>query len=197
MAKLWEKKETIIDNIENNVDTNELPNKEINSIEDQNATMQSVLKELQSIRSNYDKVLEENTSLKYSLEKVILWQPISLQKKTYDWPKTYRMKLWWWIPVLSYKTWKKKENKELVFEEKHVDWTIEYVSNQILILTLASKDKNGNNVEEKADVIDFWKNFKYSDGYEAEVVSDWKTVKWYYINTEDFWKIFINSNCIN
>ncbi len=138
---------------------------------------------MQAILDRLDKLEKENEELKkWQMNVFTAW------KERYDWPRAYCYKMWWWVPVLAFQSYKKDKTKDLVFKNQFWVWE----SNHYLKLTLA--DESVVDVE----VNEFNKNRTLSDKIIAEKRTDnkWNLV-WYAFNTEEYWEIIVSPNLIN
>lgn len=109
-------------------------------------------------------------------------------KERYEWPRAYCYKMWWWVPVLSFKPFLKDPTKDLVYKDQFWQWK----SNHYLRIKLA------NGKEEEVEVNDFNKFRTLSDKIIAENRTDNKgNLLWFAFNTEEYWEIIVEPNMIN
>lgn len=139
--------------------------------------------EMQAILDRLDKLEKENAELKkWQMNVFTQW------KEKYDWPRAYCYKLWWWVPVLSFKPFLKDPTKDLVYKDQFWQWK----SNHYLKLTLA------NGKEEEVEVNDFNKFRTLSEKVIAEKRTDNKwNLQWFAFETEEWWEIIVEPNIIN
>lgn len=138
---------------------------------------------MSEILDRLDKLEKENAELKKGQMNVFTqW------KEKYDWPRAFCYKMWWWVPVLSYKPFKKDPTKDLVYKDQFWQWS----SNHYLKLHLA--DDNEVDVE----VNEFNKNRTLSDKIIAEKRTDNKgNLLGFAFPTEEWWEIIVEPNMIN
>lgn len=138
---------------------------------------------LDSILQRMDKLEAENEELKKGQMNVFTeW------KKFYEWPRKFCYKMWGWVPVLSYKSFRKDLTKDLVYQNQYGAW----VSNHYLKLTLA----NDKSVE--VEVNEFNKHYTLSEKMFAEKATDNRgNVLGYEFDTEEWWKIIVATNMLN
>ena len=149
--------------------------------------------QLQSILDRLETLEKENKELKDSKENMIKkW------KERVSWQIKASYKMWGWVPVLSYITYKKDTTKPLLYKNSNG----EYISNHYLELSCADWKKY------KVEVNEFWAWFTRSEKQEvydergqAIMLEKWKLV-WgepslYMFKTKDYWDIFILPNLIN
>ena len=145
---------------------------------------------LKAILDRLDRLERENDELKRDNEEIkkgkmnvfVSWREV------YSWPREYSYKLWWGVPVLSYKSFKKDPTKDLMYKDKFGQWT----SNHYLKLTLA------NEKEVDVEVNEFNRDFERSEKMLAEKCTDnrWNLLG-YEFDTNDWWKIIVAENMIN
>lgn len=138
---------------------------------DQSQLMQT----LQSMQEEINRLKEEKEN------------PHAQAKKRYEWPRHYSYKMWWGVPVLSYKTVKKDESRDLTYKNQH--WVM--VNNHYLQLELAKWDPV------TVDVNDFNTGFTRSEKLPCEVKSDWSNVTGYTFKTKQFWEFTVLPQMIN
>lgn len=142
--------------------------------------------EMRRIYERLDRLEKENDELKRNQEGVanvfVDW------KKFYEWPRKFSYKLWWWRPVLSYKSFKKDPTKDLVYKDKFWQRT----SNHYLKLQLLWDE------EVEVEVNEFNKYYVNSEKMFAEKCTDnrWHLL-WYEFDTEEFGKFIVAENIIN
>lgn len=107
-------------------------------------------------------------------------------REIYAWPWEYKYKLYWEIPVLSFKS--KKIDKTKDYHYKNLKW--EYMSNHILEISLA----DGTTVD--VDVIDFNRSITYSNLQQCEVIKDERGTV-YVFNHPQYGSIEVLSSVIN
>ena len=147
-------------------------------------TEQMMLEQMKVMQAQINKLSEEKKN------------PHADEKKIYDWPHKYSFKLYAWVPVLSYKS---------VKENPHMDWNYRnqawhFISNQLLELTLASKDENGQNEVKRVEVNEFNKNHTSSEKMvtdENVVIGNPKNPSGYQFTYGEFWTFIVSSNIIN
>lgn len=138
---------------------------------------------LDSILQRMDKLEAENEELKKGQLNVF-----TEGKKFYDWPRKFSYKMWWGVPVLSYKSFRKDLTKDLVYQNQYGAW----VSNHYLKLTLA----NDKTVE--VEVNEFNKHYTTSEKILAEKATDNRgNVLGYEFDTEEWWKFIVATNLLN
>ena len=135
------------------------------------------------ILDRLDKLEKENAELKKGQMNVFTqW------KERYDWPRAYCYKMWWWVPVLSYESFRKDPTKDLVYKDQFGQW----VSNHYLKLKLADEK------EVDVEVNEFNKNRTLSDKIIAEKRTDNKgNLLGFAFPTEEWWEIIVEPNMIN
>lgn len=139
--------------------------------------------EMKAILERLERLERENNELREGKMNVFVsWREV------YDWPREYSYKLWWGIPVLSYKSFKKDPTKDLMFKDQFWQWK----SNHYLKLTLA------NEKEVEVEVNEFNRDYERSEKMRAEKCTDnrWHLLG-YEFETEDRWKIIVAENMIN
>ena len=147
-------------------------------------------KEMEAIWERLNKLEKENDELKKSNEELRegKMNVYTTWKEVYSWPRKYNYKLWWGIPVLSYKSFKKDPTKDLMYKDQFWQWK----SNHYLKLALA----DGNEVE--VEVNEFNRDYNRSEKLFAEKVTDNRgNVLGFEFDTEDFGKIIVAENMIN
>lgn len=138
---------------------------------------------LQSILERLDTLEKENEELKKGQLNVF-----TEGKKFYEWPRDYSYKMWWGVPVLAYKSFRKDATKDLVYQNQYGAW----VSNHYLELTLANKKK----VE--VEVNEFNKHYTTSEKMRAEKTTDNRgNVLGYEFEVEPRWKFIVATNLLN
>ena len=138
---------------------------------------------LEAILERLDRLEKENDELrKGKMNVFVSWREV------YDWPRKYSYKLWWGIPALSYKSFKKDPTKDLMYKDKFGQRT----SNHYLKIELA------NWKEVEVEVNEFNRDFTRSEKMEAEKCTDnrWNLLG-YEFDTDDWWKIIVAENMIN
>lgn len=112
---------------------------------------------------------------------------LSSKNERYEWPRTYRYRLWWGVPVLSMKSKKKDITKpSMYFTPK---W--EQINNQIAELALA----DGSTID--VDVLEFWQFYEYSEPKVATEKMQPNGIKSYIFNDPTYWEIEVLSSVIN
>ena len=138
---------------------------------------------LQSILQRLDTLEKENEELKKGQLNVF-----TEGKKFYEWPRNYSYKMWWGVPVLAYKSFRKDATKDLVYQNQYGAW----VSNHYLKLTLADKK------EVEVEVNEFNKHYTTSDKMRAEKATDNRgNVLGYEFEVEPRWKFIVATNILN
>lgn len=139
--------------------------------------------EMKAILERLDRLEKENNELREGKMNVFVsW------KEVYDWPREYSYKLWWGIPVLSYKSFKKDPTKDLMYKDQFGQWK----SNHYLRLTLA------NEKEVEVEVNEFNRDYERGEKMRAEKCTDNRgNLLGYEFDTPDWWKIIIAENMIN
>ena len=138
---------------------------------------------LKAILDRLEKLEKENDELKKGKMNVFVsWREV------YDWPREYSYKLWWGVPALSYKSFKKDPTKDLMYKDKFGQRT----SNHYLKIELA------NWKEVEVEVNEFNRDFTRSEKMRAEKCTDnrWNLLG-YEFDTEDWWKFIVSENMIN
>lgn len=97
--------------------------------------------------------------------------PFKKWKEKYEWPRTYSYKLWLWLPVLWYTSYKKDPSYGYTYTNQ-ITWKI--VSNHWMKLDLFD---NWNIIQENVEVNHFNNNFGRSEKTTAQVISDGNSVK--------------------
>jgi len=154
-----------------------------NKVENTEKPTEWMSEAMKAILERLERLEKENEELKKGDINVVLdW------RKIYDWPRAYSYKLWWGVPVLSYKSFKKDPTKDLIFKDQFN----QYKSNHYLKLTLA----DWNEVE--VEVNEFNRDYERSDKMLAEKCTDnrWNLL-WYEFDTPQWWKIIVSENMIN
>lgn len=139
--------------------------------------------EMKAILDRLDRLEKENNELREGKMNVFVsWREI------YDWPREYSYKLWWGIPVLSYKSFKKDPTKDLMYKDQFG----QRKSNHYLRLTLA------NEKEIEVEVNEFNRDFERSEKMKAEKCTDNRgNLLGYEFDTLDYGKIIVAENMIN
>lgn len=176
MAKLTDDKAVVnnTENVENttvNVDTTDEWEVVANRI-----TLEDILQRM-------DKLERENAELREGKMNVFTeW------KKFYDWPRKFCYKMWGWVPVLSYKSFKKDPTKDLMYKNQFGAW----VSNHYLKLSLA----NGKDAE--VEVNEFNRDYTLSEKEFAEKATDNRgNVLGYTFKTEEWGEFIVAQNILN
>ena len=143
----------------------------------QNVDLTSVLVRLDSLEA-------ENQKLKAQVNPE---NKFSKAKEKYQWPWNYSYKLWWEVPVLSYKSFKKDKTKDFTYKN-HL-WIL--TNNHYLELTLA------DNTTAEVDVNEFNLNCQKSEKLPAEQISDGVTVTGYKFKDSQYWEFIVSSKIIN
>lgn len=158
---------------QNNVDVSNTAKEDTN---EEMITLQDILKRM-------DKLERENEELKKGQLNVF-----TEGKKFYEWPRHYSYKMWWGVPVLAYKSFRKDVTKDLVYQNQYGAW----VSNHYLKLTLADKK------EVEVEVNEFNKHYTTSEKMLAEKATDNRgNVLGYEFNTEEWGKFIVATNLLN
>lgn len=140
--------------------------------------------DLTSVLARLDSIEAENQRLKAQLSpenKHTKW------KEKYTWPWNYSYKLWWDVPVLSYKSFRKDKTKD--FSYKNHLWVL--INNHFLELLLA------DNTTVEVDVNEFNLNRSVSEKLPAEVITDWVTVTGYKFNDPTHGQFIVSASLIN
>lgn len=140
--------------------------------------------DLTSVLERLDRLETENQQLKAQVNPE---NKFKKAKEKYEWPRNYSYKLWWEVPVLSYKGIRKDKTKDFTYKN-HLGVLI---NNHFLDLTLA----DGKNVE--VDINEFNLNRTMSEKLPAELVFDGVTVTWYKFKDSKYWEFIVSSNLIN
>lgn len=140
--------------------------------------------DLTSVLERLDRLETENQQLKAQVNPE---NKFKKAKEKYDGPRNYSYKLWWEVPVLSYKSIKKDATKDFTYKN-HL-WVL--INNHFLDLTLAE----GKNVE--VDINEFNLNRGISEKFPAEPILDWVTVTGYKFKDSKYWEFIVSSNLIN
>ena len=148
----------------------------------ESATTQNV--DLTYVLARLDSLEAENQKLKAQVNPE---NKFSKSKEKYQWPWNYSYKLWWEVPVLSYKSIKKDKTKDFTYKN-HL-WVL--MNNHFLDLTLA----DWTNIE--VDVNEFNLNCQKSDKLPAEPISDGVTVTGYKFNVSPYWEFIVSKSLIN
>lgn len=138
---------------------------------------------LENILQRMDKLERENEELKKGQLNVF-----TEGKKFYDGPRNYSYKMWWGVPVLAYKSFRKDLTKDLVYQNQYGAW----VSNHYLKLTLANKE------EVEVEVNEFNKHYTTSEKMHAEKATDNRgNILGYEFDTEEWGKFIVATNLLN
>lgn len=139
--------------------------------------------DLSNVLERLERLEQENQELKAAKENQFI-----KAKERYEWPRKYSYKLWGWIPVLSYESYRKDPSKDLTFKNNF--W--HYESNHYLKLSLA----NGETVN--AEVTEFNRDYTRSDYNDAELRTDNKgNILWYVFNDTTYWELLVSLSAIN
>lgn len=137
-----------------------------------------------------DDLLRRMDRLERENEELKSWQMnvFTEGKKFYEWPRKFSYKMWGWVPVLSYKSFKKDPTKELVYKNQFNAW----ISNHYLRLELANK----KTVE--VEVNEFNRDYTLSEKMYAEKATDNRgNVLGYEFKTEDWGEFIVATNLLN
>ena len=140
--------------------------------------------DLTSILERIDSLEAENQKLKAQVNPE---NKFSKSKEKYQWPWNYSFKLWWEVPVLSYKSVKKDKTKDFTYKN-HLGVL---VNNHFLELSLADESKI------EVDMLEFWLNCWQSEKLPAEVITDWVTTTGYKFNVKPYWEFIVSASLIN
>lgn len=108
-------------------------------------------------------------------------------KEKYKWPRNYKFTMWWWVPVLSYESFRKDPTKDFVYKNQYGT----YESNHYLKLTLA----NGKTEEVEVNIFNRDKSKTDPMPCKIQTNEDWEQV--YIFSTEDYGQITVLSKIIN
>ena len=140
--------------------------------------------DLTSILERIDSLEAENQKLKAQVNPE---NKFSKSKEKYQWPWNYSFKLWWEVPVLSYKSVKKDKTKDFTYKN-HLSVL---VNNHFLELSLADESKI------EVDMLEFGLNCRQSEKLPAEVITDWVTTTGYKFNVKPYWEFIVSASLIN
>ena len=108
-------------------------------------------------------------------------------KEKYEWPWNYSYKLWWGVPVLSYKSVRKDATKDFTY--KNAQGVL--INNHFLELTLA--DEKTLQVE----IHEFNLNCTSSEKVPWEPISDGVTVTGYKFKDSEYGEFIVHKSLIN
>lgn len=148
--------------------------------QDSNVDISALVAEVRALREENQAIRKEMNEGKENIFKT--W------KERYEWPRHYSYKMWWWVPVLNYTSFRKDPTKD--FEYKN-PINQQWVHNHYLILELANWEKP------EVEVTEFNKSSVLSDKVPCNVVSNGSTVTWYEFDTDDFGKFIVTAKTIN
>ena len=154
-----------------------------NQVEWKNSDMSAILERLEKLEKEGAELRRENEELKKgNMNVFVSW------KEVYDGPRKYNYKLWWGIPVLGYKSFKKDPTKDLMYKDQF--W--QRKSNHYLKLDLADK------TQVEVEVNEFNRDYTRSEKLFAEKVTDNRgNLLGFEFDTDDYWKIIVAENVIN
>ena len=146
-------------------------------------------------KTNYDMeaILDRINKLEKENEELRTWKmdvnnPFKDGKRVYEWPRAYCYKMWGWVPVIWFTSFRKDPTKDLVYKNQWGTWE----SNQYLKLQLA----DGNEVE--VEVNEFNRDYTLSDKVIAEPRTDNKgKLIGYAFNSDEYGEFIVAPNIIN
>lgn len=146
------------------------------AIKEENTAMEAILERL-------DRLEKENAELREGKMNVFTeW------RKVYEWPRAYCYKLWWWVPVIWYTSYKRDKTKDLMFKNPYGQWE----SNHYLKLELA----DGSSVD--VEVNEFNRDYTLSEKIIAEPRTDNKGhLLGYAFNSDEYGEFIVAPNIIN
>ena len=144
---------------------------------------------------NYDMeaILDRINKLEKENEELRAWKmdvnnPFKEGRRVYDWPRAYCYKMWGWVPVIWFTSFRKDPTKDLVYKNQWGTWE----SNHYLKLQLA----DGNEVE--VEVNEFNRDYQLSDKIIAEPRTDNKgNLLGYAFQSDEYGEFIVAPNIIN
>ena len=139
--------------------------------------------DVEAILARLDKLEKENDELRN-------WQMnvFTKGKEIYEWPRSYSYKMWGWVPVLWFTSFKKDPTKDLVYKTQFWQWE----SNHYLKLYLADWK------EADVEVNEFNRDYTNSEKMVAEKRTDNKwNLEGYAFNVEPYGEIIVKHYAIN
>jgi len=115
------------------------------------------------------------------------WNVFKDAKEKYKWPWAYSYKMWWWVPVLSYVSYKKDKTKD--FEYKNEYWVMTH--NHYLKLSLA--DETTIDVESN----EFNQHATKSDKIICEIIWNENNPEGFKFKHDEYWEFVVAINSIN
>ena len=144
---------------------------------------------------NYDMeaILDRINKLEKENEELRTWKmdvnnPFKDGKRVYEWPRAYCYKMWGWVPVIWFTSFRKDPTKDLVYKNQWGTWE----SNHYLKLQLA----DGNEVD--VEVNEFNRDYTLSEKITAEPRTDNKgNLIGYAFNSDEYGEFIVAPNIIN
>lgn len=146
-------------------------------------------------KKNYDMeaILDRINKLEKENEELRAWKmdvnnPFKDGRRVYDGPRAYCYKMWGWIPVIWFTSFRKDPTKDLVYKNQYGTWE----SNHYLKLQLA----DGNTVD--VEVNEFNRDYTLSEKIIAEPRTDNKgNLLGYAFNSDEYGEFIVAPNIIN
>lgn len=138
---------------------------------------------MDAILERLDRLEKENAELREGKMNVFTeW------KKVYTWPRAYCYKMWGWVPVIWFTSYRKDKTKDLVYKNQFGQWE----SNHYLELKLA----NGDTVD--VEVNEFNRDYTLSEKILAEPRTDNRgNLLGYAFNSDEYGEFIVAPNIIN